>query len=200
MLLDVNNFGPFQSDVWGTVSEWVTALVTLATAIVIYFTFLYQSEDRKMLRRQNKALINTYIKSQKPKIDLISIDFSAKREKNFLIIPRITFYFKSNQNSMKLLKSEVKFIQHPEHWFVSELTPVFDFVNPESGFNIQAGFKGEILYGPANVLMYEKLDIHFHFTFNDSDDNEYDQTCAATIYGGTYSKSTNEPRLIKQVI
>src|SRR4051794_17899331 len=129
MLLDINNFGPFQSDVWGTVSEWIIVLVTFGTGIVIYYTFLYQSEDRKMLRKQNTVLINTYIKSQKPKVELIEIDFPVRREKNFLIIPRIKFYFKTNQNSIKLLRSDVKFIQHPECWFALKTTPVFDFLN-----------------------------------------------------------------------
>lgn len=42
MFLSLNSFGPFQSDVWGTVSDWAIVVVTAITAIYIYRTFRAQ--------------------------------------------------------------------------------------------------------------------------------------------------------------
>jgi len=38
----INNFGPFNAEVWGTVSDWVVVAVTTTTAFFIYRTFRSQ--------------------------------------------------------------------------------------------------------------------------------------------------------------
>lgn len=40
--MDINNFGPFNSGVWGTMSDWVTILVTSVTAYYLYRTLQSQ--------------------------------------------------------------------------------------------------------------------------------------------------------------
>jgi hypothetical protein len=46
--MEINNFGPFNSDVWGTVSDWIMVLVT---AITLYFLW-------RTLVSQQKALLS----------------------------------------------------------------------------------------------------------------------------------------------
>jgi hypothetical protein len=52
LILNVNNFGPFSSEVWGTVSDWVLIIVTFFTALFIYRTLKAQvkvSSDQHQL-------------------------------------------------------------------------------------------------------------------------------------------------------
>jgi len=46
--MDINNFGPFDSDVWGTVSDWIILLVTIITGLLIWFTLKSQMEVQKI--------------------------------------------------------------------------------------------------------------------------------------------------------
>jgi hypothetical protein len=42
MKFDINNFGPFQSDVWGSFSDWVMLIVTFFTLLYLIKTFKAQ--------------------------------------------------------------------------------------------------------------------------------------------------------------
>ena len=53
MFLLLNSFGPFESDVWGTVSDWAMVIVTTLTAIFIYRTF---REQLKVTKDQGELL------------------------------------------------------------------------------------------------------------------------------------------------
>lgn len=41
--MDINNFGPFQSEIWGTFSDWTLVLVTFGTLRYLVKTFKAQS-------------------------------------------------------------------------------------------------------------------------------------------------------------
>ena len=46
-IVSINSFGPFDSDVWGTVSDWVMVIVTALTALFIFKTFRAQLKVNK---------------------------------------------------------------------------------------------------------------------------------------------------------
>jgi hypothetical protein len=46
--MDVNNFGPFQAEVWGTYSDWIMVLVTIVTAIFLWRTLNSQMIVQKL--------------------------------------------------------------------------------------------------------------------------------------------------------
>ena len=48
MVMDINNFGPFNADVWGSVSDWFVALVTLTTAYYLYKTLKSQLKVQEL--------------------------------------------------------------------------------------------------------------------------------------------------------
>jgi len=52
MLLDLNNFGPFRADVWGTVSDWIIVLISTFTLFFLYHTLKSQ---RKATESQAEA-------------------------------------------------------------------------------------------------------------------------------------------------
>ncbi|WDF57210.1 hypothetical protein [Mucilaginibacter sp. KACC 22063] len=49
--MNINHFGPFSPDVWGSVSDWVYIIVTTATLYFIYRTFRSQLEVQRMQLR-----------------------------------------------------------------------------------------------------------------------------------------------------
>ncbi|MCX2473550.1 hypothetical protein OQZ33_04315 [Pedobacter sp. MC2016-05] len=51
--MNINNFGPFYSPVWGTVSDWTMVIVTTLTVIYLIKTFKAQSKSIKI---QDKTL------------------------------------------------------------------------------------------------------------------------------------------------
>lgn len=46
--MDINNFGPFNSEVWGNVSDYVMVIVTAVTGLLIFFTFRSQQELQRL--------------------------------------------------------------------------------------------------------------------------------------------------------
>ncbi|MGZ3758114.1 MAG: hypothetical protein ACXVAY_06940 [Mucilaginibacter sp.] len=46
--MNINHFGPFAPEVWGSVSDWVYIIVTTATLYFIYRTFMAQLEVQRM--------------------------------------------------------------------------------------------------------------------------------------------------------
>jgi hypothetical protein len=48
MITSINNFGPFQADVWGTVSDWMIFLATSCTGLFIYFTLRSQTKVQNL--------------------------------------------------------------------------------------------------------------------------------------------------------
>lgn len=49
--MDINNFGPFNAEVWGTVSDWSIAFITIITALLLYSTFKSQINVQKNQQR-----------------------------------------------------------------------------------------------------------------------------------------------------
>ena len=49
--MGINSFGPFSAEVWGTVSEWVVAIVTGGTAWLLYQTFKSQISVQRNQQR-----------------------------------------------------------------------------------------------------------------------------------------------------
>ena len=61
--MNINNFGPFSSNVWGTVSDWVMVIVTGTTLYYINKTFKSQYEVQK-LQQQSTNIENEKFRIQ----------------------------------------------------------------------------------------------------------------------------------------
>jgi len=67
MLSSINNFGPFEADVWGTVSDWALVIVTALTAIFIYRTFRAQlnvTEDQSELLKIERIKLREQFRTE----------------------------------------------------------------------------------------------------------------------------------------
>ncbi|GEM_PF-2814130 len=64
--MDINNFGIFHSEVWGTVSDWVMVVVTTLTAIFLYFSLKSQRQVQKMQQSLTIIEQNNYLHKIRP--------------------------------------------------------------------------------------------------------------------------------------
>ncbi|WP_157280224.1 hypothetical protein [Pedobacter borealis] len=68
--MNINNFGPFNSDTWGNVSDWTMVVVTFFTFIYLVRTF---SAQRRSITIQDETL-RLQIESQKIQFDQLSLE------------------------------------------------------------------------------------------------------------------------------
>ena len=68
--MNVNDFGPFNFDVWGTVSEWVYVFVTAITGYLIWRTLRSQQKVQKLQQTLAEIESHRFRESNKPKFGL----------------------------------------------------------------------------------------------------------------------------------
>ena len=92
--MDINNFGPFASDVWGNVSDWFIFIVTFFTLIYIVLTFRaqYKSialqdetlksqlEVQRIQNDQYKMEVRKFSYEKLPRFELVDYAFDRKLE------------------------------------------------------------------------------------------------------------------------
>ncbi len=99
--MNVNNLGPFDATIWGTVSDWISILVTVIAAIFIFKTLKSQIVVQKLQERVTEIEHNGHIRSIKPKFDL-DLLVGASRfedESNFQFLtfsPKLKFILTDN--------------------------------------------------------------------------------------------------------
>lgn len=94
--MDINNFGPFDSDVWGTVSDWFVAIVT---AVSIYFlrrTLNSQNETQKLQSSVTNLEFQRYRQSIMPKWGLLINSFQDLK-KTMMSISILKLFSNSKQ-------------------------------------------------------------------------------------------------------
>jgi hypothetical protein len=78
MLLDINNFGPFEATVWGTVSEWSVVILTAVTAFFLIRTFKSQKAVQEIQQTQTKMANERYRIEFRPEFQLAPIDVNHR--------------------------------------------------------------------------------------------------------------------------
>lgn len=77
--MDVNDFGPFQADVWGNVGDWVMIIVTIVTAYYLYQTLNSQNETMYLQKRITDIELHRHRLSIQPKFEVSFV----RRDINF---------------------------------------------------------------------------------------------------------------------
>jgi len=64
MIFELNNFGPFQSEVWGNVSDWLVFFATVGTGLLIWRTLNSQLKIQEFenIRLKRELLPKFYCK------------------------------------------------------------------------------------------------------------------------------------------
>ena len=63
--MDINKFGPFQAEVWGTVSDWFIVVITIITGIFIWRTL------KSQITTQQFQGILTEIEKQRHRVEIL---------------------------------------------------------------------------------------------------------------------------------
>jgi len=77
--MDINNFGPFNADTWGTVSDWFVALVTLVTAYYLYKTLKSQLKVQELGQQALEFERVRFTRETRPDFELTGIDSKIVR-------------------------------------------------------------------------------------------------------------------------
>ncbi|MEJ2905077.1 hypothetical protein WAE58_21710 [Pedobacter panaciterrae] len=184
--MDINNFGQFNAEVWGNVSDWAMIAVTLLTAVFLWFT----------LRSQTK------VQDLQAKLTAIE-QFKHRR----LLFPRFTLEGETNQSEIgEEIRIIVKFkfvandnaafginlsFDHDKHW---ELT-----WDPSQTLDFDKG-KGRSFYG---TFLPTKTEFGFYMgfiTFNlkfaDEYNTQYNQSIVYHYVDGQHNSSYKFPKVI----
>jgi hypothetical protein len=196
--MSVNNFGPFQAEIWGTVSDWLIVIVTGATGILLLLTFRSQLKVQYAQQKITDIEIFKHIQNVVPKFDLLKPLKSERIVGDNLRIDVIQFVLQLNKNIAKDVSVEVDYIDQ-SGWVDPILLMKADFLNSEGHIRINGSYKGLANKTIEGNAVYW-IDVDFNLIFKDIYNNEYSQKCALTLtHNDTYVRSDN-PILIKQIL
>lgn len=144
--MDINNFGPFRSDVWGTVSDWALVLFTMGTITGVFLT--YRSQQRLFNLERFKLR-----EASRPEFEL-SIEMSDAEVVENRFNLRIKFLFtlrlnRANNVKIKLAEREVQEFEAYVKQFI-EIAPLRNmlvndvFFIPPMPFNVDLLTRGDI--------------------------------------------------------
>lgn len=171
--MDLNNFGPFSFDVWGSVSDWLVVSVTAATGVLIWKTLKSQTEVLRLQQKQTEMSEVSFRSGTHPLLEAI---FSGAGHPNTQpkFTTQVSFMLKNIGNypahDIKLIPKHLKDDLQFYNYKGEELQPTqytqLNFVRKET--------LEEVLKSKPQTLN------HFSFAtvleFKDKDGREYNQT------------------------
>jgi hypothetical protein len=178
--MDINNFGPFRADVWGSFSDWVMVGVTSLTAIYLIKTF--RSQKKVQLLQQSITDIENerYRIEYLPKFEITTVNIvNATIETGI----RSTVHFK-----LKLEKNEAKELTVTGKQGIGVIQTVslsikhvgqhmpIPVVYPATEYDLHF----TVL---PNTVLFQNEGCYFFFslTFTDSIGNKYEQLSSTTF-------------------
>ena len=121
ILFDVNNFGPFNAEVWGTTSDWFMFAVTGITAIYLIKTFRSQKEVQRLQQEVTSIEIARHKSEIMPIFKVELADSCFVKEKAGVLSIQADFRVKLERsnvaNDLKLIlnfKNQDKWAVNPE--------------------------------------------------------------------------------------
>jgi hypothetical protein len=111
--MKLNDFGPFHSDVWGNVSEWIMVAVTATTLYYIVKTLNSQQEVQKMEAENQRHSQRQYLRSMLPVVSLLPGTSSASSLRQFIFVlndnkaKNLTFWLNDNLMSFTPMPFEI---------------------------------------------------------------------------------------------
>lgn len=184
--MDINNFGPFDAAVWGTVTDVIITAVTIITAVYLYKTFKSQIAVQKMQQSLTEIENERYRIEHKPIFEIVPSEIKEIGKKEQDSKSLVSF-------KLKLIKNDAKDIE----------------VSPRSGTaNIDQISLGKnhigITMPVSNIYTPDEFDLHFHVStlsvlydseggyfffhlnFRDTLGNTYIQEFAVTFHQTTF--------------
>jgi hypothetical protein len=181
--IDVNNFGPFDANVWGTVSDVFIVIVTAITAVYLYRTLKSQILVQKMQQSLTDIENERYRVEYKPVFELVPV--SVKEIKNDEDRTESNISFK-----LSLLKNDARDVEIVQNNGTVEMKRIslgqkgiginmpVQFLSPPNEFNLH------FHVSTTNVLyLSEGGYFFFYLNFSDTLGNRYQQLFTVIFQG-----------------
>lgn len=182
----------FDPAVWGTVSDYLTIVVYIFTAVFVWKTFKSQLEVQKIQIRQLSIENFNYRLKILPKFELILGSFKDESTVDRLYYSSISLVLLLSNSIAKNVRMKL----------AKETTPSLKSLNIKVSKFLNIGDLGDIEMEIDERLINNKInriDINFELTFDDLDDNTYNQKFVCIIRGKSIAMRTKSPLLLKQV-
>lgn len=162
-MIDINNFGPFEYAVWGSVSDWIMIVVTGLTAYFLWRTLESQKEVQQAQNLLTKIEHARYRREIEPRFELLKPEIEIYAEGEQLQAPLVIFAFKLNNNQALDVKIEVKLVgkNSQKRWRFDELTKYYDKVLALDEVMIDGDYNDDQYKGTVRLI------VNFQLTFTD---------------------------------
>jgi hypothetical protein len=195
--MDVNNWGPFQANVWGTFADYCMVAVTGYTLYYLRKTLKSQQHVQEDQNRIANIEQSRYEKETKPNFALIEPKVSHSGEGDSFSTELILFTFVLLQNTA----FDIEFTAYPDSigpsfgsWHLPTLSMTrAKMVQSQSEF-LFGHFEGESTSNGPSFY------IEFIITFSDiNNTNRYSQLCTYQMVNGNQKVNNFHPELLENV-
>lgn len=182
--MEIINFGPFNADVWGTVSDWVMTVVTAITAIFLWLTLKSQSQVQKDQQEITKIEQFNHRRQLLPSFNLEA--FTHEKADNQKEFTRVMFTLKVLNN---LAKNIYIYYNTTGDWTVGLKAGK----NIDMMQNDKRTFDGTLTFIPGE---FHEGQIFFTFEFSDDYGTKYRQNINYLCFDVSHHISYGQPILI----
>jgi len=194
--MHINNFGPFQADVWGTVSDWIMIGVTTGTAIFLYLTLKSQQKVQKLQQSITDIESYRFRESIKPEFDIqVKSDIISSTGNSIKLKAYYTLKTKKHAAHnviISVIDDNDQF--KPENF---ENPVHFDNVELNNHLLLYGEFETECLYKNEKAIFFAGLKIFIDYS--DIKGNKYEQRISYIITDENPIELVRIPVLKKQL-
>jgi len=188
--MNINNFGPFNADVWGSVSDWAMVAVTFYTLRYLRDTLKSQKDVQSLQQENTRIEQYKHRSSLKPTFALDAVTFKDDTIEQ-LVNLIVKFTFKANDNPA--FKLSLKDSEFNKGWQVRFNINSQRNVLKGDEFSFYAGFQVQM-----RDNMYADT-ITFILNYNDADRNNYNQHIEYTVINGSHFRTINLPEFVEKL-
>jgi hypothetical protein len=185
--MDINSFGPFSAEVWGSVSDWSMVAVTFYTLRYLRDTLKSQKEVQQLQQENTRIEQFKHRQSLLPTFSLETTTFKDNSVGEYLNII-IQFNFKANHNpAFKVTFGDSKY---NDTWQMNVDLNKESTALKDSQVVIHAALETKLI----NDMFTDS--ISFALNYNDADRNNYNQIIDYTIINGNHFSTIGLPEFI----
>lgn len=197
--MNVNNWGPFNAEVWGTVSDWAMVAVTALTAYFLVKTFSSQQKVQMLQQTMTDIEKERYRVEYLPKFEIAAANVNNATDGKTI---RSTVHFK-----LKLIAHEAKGLKVTDRQgtgIIEQISISIAHIGqnmPVPVVHATTEFDLYFIILP-NTALFPQEGCYFFFavSFRDSLGNEYEQLCSTVFKDTILSFFAGQPELNLHIV
>lgn len=181
---------PFDSNVWGTVSDWVMAIGAIVSLVLILKTVRLQIDANKLNKLLTDIAIFRRVESIKPEIKL---------EGEPPVYPTVKVGVLATKYYILVKKNKIKNVElsivYKTNSIENNIEKSFDEIKPEGRIDLAKNIEIDI-----KNFSSERFDINIVMTYLDIDNNKYRHTFEIIKMTGKIHSETKERQILLQQV